>query len=974
MDRLLARLFLPLFAGVLFAGCSGNGPESPDKDGVTEAKIASLEEQVSRMEGTVAALQDALNAANQELRADLEAQIRELSDALDQITGVDDFEGVLARLAALETQVSGNHAELSAKIEETKTRLQAELDGKADDAVMRSLIEELRAEFSGEIAKINTELSACIETIAGLSTSVTNLQNHIDAVQAALRAAVDGKVDKSDYDAFVRKTNEEMQVNAALLSELLAVCNGFSGNGSVKEYIDSAVSSLVSMLGDYVLSSTYETFIQEYGAFKSDIEGQIAANNALAESLKALLEDLKGQEGSIGDLSAVEMRIQELSDRIAALEKEGESLSKVKSLFSKETEEFLNGVNSIILDALSNNGILSIALAQSAETLRAEYTAALADIYGRLADLEGKIADLIGRIQSLVYVPKTSDGKIHMGTTYIAETDAHGNEVGERIELTSTKKLEYRVSPADLRDGLLELPVSCFSFYQEHVTRAVEGSGMDEFHIMGIEPGNGPGEIFIVVENEHDFTHEDLAVALCIKYTSDHGVATEFTSPYTTVTEDGRNLCDRFYLAKKYNGEWMVCRDDNVSYLLRYDDVSSTVSFTAGEYEIVYDNGECVMAIEEAAERFEWRVTEFNASAEGISGAFSNGIGAGSTVTPSDPNADRTKPVTVKLSTADQGNIRGKITDRYSVSLSDGQTTVRLIPEVNVSVTVIGASYVVDGGKIVWNSSVWAAGRNTGGTRYSTDYGTVESSVGPDDKTDMSHFPDSDLAEIFPRNAEWTVTKDSGEESTIQGNVTVTSGPVHASGKERSIQFSVNGYLYSDGTETVTLRRTAKPSGLAGSEGIEISASMEIEAPRARSFDVTQTISSSLSAAYMYYFSISDHITARNKIPSYSEEEIARFFGGDKGAVSSMLSLGSSVQARTWKSSDGTYSMPVRDELVRNEETGSTILVRSLIAQPRQISPALSETAVFEAPEGCRWNVPNGPSIPITGSVTVTAY
>ena len=973
MKKLTFNFLIAAVLVILAAACKNESiePAASGSD-VSSERLASLEEQIDRMEQTIKTLEDAIAASDRELKEELQSQIDKLEEAVEalQNAGNGDLDDILDRLKAVESAVAGYDA-LTAKVNE----IESKLGDKPSTAEVTAMLGELKAEIAGQISSLHTELAACQDAIAGLAGSIAGLQSQLDSMQSALAASLNGKVDNETYEAFVQQTNEQMQLTSTLLSELLAVCSGFEGT-SAKEYIDTAIDSITSLLDNYVLKSTYEAFIEEYGRTKEEIQGQIDANKAKIAELEAVIETLKemleqGGSGELGELTALTQKIGELTVKVENLEKNSVTLEQVQAQFTKDNEAFFNGVNGILADALADGGIISEAIAKSAEALRNEYIELINSLESRIGALESTVADLIDRIQSLVYVPKTSDGKIHIGTTYIAETDEAGNETGGRIEVTPTKKLEYRVSPANLRDKLLTLSLDCFSFYQEHVTRA-EGSGMDEFHILKIEEGNGPGELLLTVDNDHDFTHEDLAVALCIKHTSQSGVVTEFTSPYTTVVGDGRNIRDRFYLAKQFNGEWAVCRDDNISYLIRYDDTATTVAFSNAEYQVVYDTGESILTIDEAKERFEWEI-DLKASAEGLADGFAvSGMQSGSySVIPSNPNADRTKIVSLNLKQVSASNIRGKISDKYCVYLSDGENSVRLIPEVDVTVTVIGAAYAVESSQIVWNYSTWNAGRNTSATEYQTKYSNIYSTVYSSNRTDLSHIPDNDLNEILPRNAAWDVKLP--ENSTIQGTVNVTSGLAQADGTRRNLQFTVSGYLYSDAVEKLTLTRTVKPSHLVGSKPITISAVVDIVAPEARTANLDiQSVASTVAKAYVYYFNISDAIKPRDRIPVYSDEEVAKFFNGSKSSVSNMLAIGSLNSTKAWTDNEGR-TLPVKAELIRNDDTGSTIVANSLAVYPSQISPAPVEpgTYVFTAPADYWWNVPNGPKIPITGTVSI---
>lgn len=935
MKRLLHYLLaVAVSASVIFASCETS---TGSLDANTAARIASLEQQAAALQQALNALEDASSTMESELKAqlgarqdELDAKYEDLQEQINSLTGVDNFHDFLERLKALE-----------------------ERQGDVDD---------------------------CMAMLAQFATTISELSDHI----ASLNSALEGKIDQETYNAFVTATNEKIMQNSDMLLQLYAYCQEFliSGDGeSIKQYIDRVVrdvrTQLTSAMGSYVLQSTYDAFYAGYLEFQSSVNSQLAQNSADIQAIYNLIKDLN-PDGDLDEILGLEQTVADVQSRLELLEGNAITRENIKEQFSKDNQAFADGVNSIVAEALAANGSITDAIVKSADTLKADYNAkidALTEridqLESRVADIESKLESIMNRIQSLVYVPKTSDGKIHIGTTYIAQTDEEGNEIGQRIELTPTKKLEYRVSPADLRDKVLELyrnsPES-FMFYQEHVTRA-ESRSMDEFHIVKIEEGNGAGEILVTVDNEHDFTHEDLAVALCIKGSA-NGVTSEFTSPYTTVVGDGRNICNRFYMAKVYNGEWVVSRDDNITYLLPYNE-RTPVTFNGGDYQLVYDNGESVMTIDEAKARFEWEAN-LEVTSVGINDAFSmSGMTSGSyTLSPSSPNVQRDKPVVFTLNQAQNNNIRGTIVDKYCVSVSDGQSTVAIIPEVNVSLVVIGDSYSVDPTDIYWNFSKWNSGHASGNTVYESSYGLIWSHSIQNNVSDLSHYPEREFNEIFAKGAEWTIKYESGE--VLGSNMTVQSTDVLYDGNSRKLQFTLNGYLYNDSIKTLTLSRSVNTAHIVGTKGLTLSATVRLHAPHARSFAINKTVSASEQDSHLFYFCISERLTGTSDKPTYTKDELDKYFDGSYDKVDTMLGYGKLSAKTAWQDSNSTYSLPVEYVRGRDEAISSSIVTGMLVAHPKLISTELNELTVFNAPENYMFVVPDGPKFPITGTVTVT--
>lgn len=970
---------------IVATGCSNDGGASGESADTT-AKIASLQEQIRALESTVSSLRSTMEAADKQLKEEFEKRIAVLEDVCDELNdaiaslpgggGSYDIGALAERLTKLEGKVASEDSALAAKIEEVKKSL----DTKLDKAAVESMLTELKTSLQANISGLQNKVEACESQLTSLNGSIAALKTQIESMQNA----VNGKVDKSEYDAFVKQTNAAVQENIAKLAELSALCSGFSSGQTVKGYIDSAVSNLTSSLGNYVLKSTYDSFCLEYSNFLTKYETDKDSIENQMKSLRALIEGLdSGDLSGIGDLAG-------LTTRLAALEAKAVSLEDVYSKFTTECTQFKSGVNSVIDEALADGGRISAAIEKAIEDLLGDYISTIDDLKrqvddltGRVDNLEEQMQDVIGRIQSLVYVPKTSDGKIHVGTTYIAVNDDDEN----RIEVTPTKKLEYRVSPAELSEKLIELPLEAFSFWQEHVTRA-EGDGTDEFRVRNVEAGNGPGEILVTVDNDHDFLYQDLAVALCIKSESKSGVKTEFTSPYTTVVSDGRNIYNRFYLARRsVDGGYETVYGDELISLMLYDDLTSTATLLSSEeYEVVYDNGESIMSLDEAKARFEWEV-DLGWKKTGITGAYSNANQVLEPhVVPSNPNENRQSDVSVTLLGSHTSNIGKAISDAYLIELTDGEHTITLRERMAVKLLFCDKKYIVEGTPaIVWNYSKWEAaiGRPEGDyTPYLTQvsYRIASEQTGLSNR--YNHLPESVLTDIFSPTAVWEYEQNNA----INGELVICNTmPEMVAGtgtaKEWHVQFTVNGYKYNDDTKTLSrIYRNVRPAHLVGNTPILIEASnFTFEAPEKRKITLSCDVNSKSASAVLFYLAVSDHINNNNKKLQYSKDEIDKFFGGDTSnlATSEFLSdLNHSATFATLQS--GEHTMPVRIEAMRVEKTDATdsskdtaYVYPALVAIPNQITPAITSETVFTVPEGATIHLQDGPTFEVVGNVTV---
>ena len=980
----------PFFVGLLLAVCTlltaGCSKDSTD-DAATNQQLASLQQQIQNMQTAIASLQQ------------LGQQVHELEAFRTELQGV---------VGRMQQQVAA---------------MQTAVDGKVDAAVYARFVEETHAEMQAG-SKLLAELQALVKRLSKQldGEEESGLKQYVDQAIDDVTSLLGDYVLKRTYEEFVEEyaafkaeITEQVAQHEADLAATTARLDGLDGEVAANTDEIERLAEILNLLKQDPSTGGSIEAAEKIVDLERSIRELERTNEALTENMEAIEENLQQQIAQIKanqvTLAQVESLFAAKSEALladidrrvgaaltAALDKELAAGGSIAVSIDKAIKERVGDVIGAYEKELGT-------LQQQVKELEKELDGlelTLRILEGRLEVTEEQIAELVKRIQSLVYVPKTADGIIHVGTTYLAATKEDGTEDEEnRIELSPTKKLEYRVSPADLAGELVKLwkrDNSILGFYQEHVTPVAtraEAAGMDEFHILNVEPGNGPGELLLTVRCDHDFTHEDLAVALCVKYTSGHGVATEFTSPYTTVVGDGRNVLTRFYVARKLaGGGYEAVRDDRLEYLLPYS-TSEEVKLLGDDYEVVYDNGEQVMSFADAKVRFEWDV-DLQWKKEGLRDAFTEDmIDSYFLVKPAKPNDDRSQVVSVQLKSATTGTsaLGYHFSDAYAISLTAGGKTVTVLPELKVHVTVCDDSYTVEGDtEIVWNYSKWegAIGRPEGDMNpyVSTLSGGIKGnhfSAGEANKA-YNHLSEKSIRELFDTDAEWQIT---GLPTTAKmtGSPKIRNTALQYDNARYKTQFAVEGYLYSENTGSaqndtkVSLKRTATPPHLLGSKPITLTVTgLTFDAPPVKTIVLDASVGARESLAPVFFVTFSSRVKAEKRL-QYTAEELSKYFDNRAASLEATDEMLSSyTMPDLLMTGPGGLTMPLKmsGSLVRVPAADATsgtagYMFPALVADPVQIAGGtLSGATQFTVPDGAVLQVENGPSFRVTGTVTVT--
>lgn len=264
---------------------------------------------------------------------------------------------------------------------------------------LQGQVDELK---SVSIADIDSQLKALKEADANLATTCSTLEAAIDEIKAnlesltkaseALKVAVDGKVDKSVYDAAIEALNgqcAELAAKLSVLSDLQAAIDALNANKADKTALDAinkAIEELkakdAKLAEDLAALQTTINAALDGKADKTALDKlEKDLQTKLNEGLTSLRSDLEGRIGgietSLKDLATkaeLEAAKKALEDRIAKLETSNESLKTATENNKKAIEDLskivtplktlVDGINSRLGVAEGNISALQESIGQ----------------------------------------------------------------------------------------------------------------------------------------------------------------------------------------------------------------------------------------------------------------------------------------------------------------------------------------------------------------------------------------------------------------------------------------------------------------------------------------------------------------------------------------------------------------------------------------------------------------------------------
>ncbi len=286
-------------------------------------------------------------------------------------------------------------------------------------------------DFSKEISDLDSRINALEKAnyatqLASLSSSITSLQSDVNSLKNSVESNV------SSISSTL--SNIQSQINTLLTKDEFNI---------YKAANDKAVEDLIKELKGKVSQSDYDSFKSKTNTDIADLitqlNGKVSQSdyNAFVANYYSMIDgvriDIAGLKSSMVTKSELESYKSEVSEAQSTMQ------SSIDSLLSR-----VNGLETSLAEL--SNKIIGI------QTQINNLDSRVWALESKLSVIEGKISSFIEGVQSIVYIPRYEDG----ASTMWYQTLSDGT-----IEARDT--LEFRVSPADCADALVEMWKSAVS-------------------------------------------------------------------------------------------------------------------------------------------------------------------------------------------------------------------------------------------------------------------------------------------------------------------------------------------------------------------------------------------------------------------------------------------------------------------------------------------------------------------------------
>lgn len=425
-----------------------------------QTAIEGLEAEIAEVAGEANANSEAVNNLKQTAEA--------LQNAIDQKAGKDEIEGLSN---AVQEQIDKVNAELAAAMEGVKE----ELNGKVADLTAKQ-----------------EELSKKLEELMGAGGDTESIKAQLDQVAADLAEAMNQL--KTIQDA---KYGEQIAGLAADIAELKGLeekVNGYTDEEIKK--LDVALTAKITAAVDDVMTKVEDKYRPELDALSQKF-ADYASKNDMDTVVAFLggLENLKGQtlEGLLNGKANAE-----------------------------DLTNLSNKVDGLIEEAMKEGGVITTAIKEEADAVRAEFD---------------KIMGLM--IQSFMYLPEYDENTLQAKNLAFSALDLKNSDgTFARVAENVDGVVKFRVSPASAVAAFKEGKYAVTFEGNKIITRSKLVNYLDAEYLENATLEE-QGIVSFKVKKTNDFVANS-AYALCahVVPVTEEGAEENATKDYTDVTSD----------------------------------------------------------------------------------------------------------------------------------------------------------------------------------------------------------------------------------------------------------------------------------------------------------------------------------------------------------------------------------------------------------------------------------------------------
>ena len=438
----------------------------------------------AKIEKAIKDVNDALEAAKERIKALEDAKFQEQIDAatgrikaLEDAHFQDQIDAAKDRITKLENLLAGDWDGKTVKetidaVAQSVADLETAVNGKIN------ALDERLTKAEAAIKKINEE------TIPALQGQVDDINNvKIPALQQDIQDLKDGKLDKSEFEAYKTATANTIRLMQEAIQNL-------QDTKVDKTEFEAKVAEILAKFDDYVLKTTFDDFVKiaatkaELAEVKAELEGRIkVCEDLLAGNWggKTVQEYIDAKDAALQEQidKIVKELIPALDERVKALEKTVNEVILPQVEFALDFEsDYGVGLQGYIDDGDA------WALEEAKKYTDSKIKLVMDAVYDMYYEIYDVIRQLASRIQSIVYVPDYDDLKI---TSNMAKTTVPGVEGALYIDQPTA--ITYKILPAEYAAAVADNFEELLTFDVKTVnTRADEEAAVEPaFQIIAAE-------------------------------------------------------------------------------------------------------------------------------------------------------------------------------------------------------------------------------------------------------------------------------------------------------------------------------------------------------------------------------------------------------------------------------------------------------------------------------------------------------